>query len=149
MSMGENLFFQTESLFQRFESMIKWDDEREQRRQLLLGQITEGTTITDGKEIKETLISIPTRNFQSNNASKFSFSLWFFAKTKFSLVLVCSKKIFTICSAIIISKWVRKTRRTSKRRKSVLFEFSYRSISIRFSFVFVEKLRNITSKICV
>jgi len=58
---------ETESLFQRFESMIDWNDEREQRRKRLCDLISDATSInSQGKQIDE-LIQLSAKPFQSNN----------------------------------------------------------------------------------
>ncbi|CAF3417791.1 unnamed protein product, partial [Rotaria sp. Silwood2] len=59
---------ETESLFQRFESMIEWDDEREQRRKLLLSYIADAASINSQGKQSDELIHLSDKPFKSNNA---------------------------------------------------------------------------------
>ncbi|CAF1362617.1 unnamed protein product [Rotaria sp. Silwood1] len=59
---------ETESLFQRFESMIEWDDEREQRRKLLLSYIADAASINSQGKQSDELIHLSDQPFKSNNA---------------------------------------------------------------------------------
>ncbi|CAF4481907.1 unnamed protein product [Rotaria socialis] len=59
---------ETESLFQRFESMIEWNDEREQRRKILLSHIADAASINSQGKQSEELIHLSAKQFKSNNS---------------------------------------------------------------------------------
>ncbi|CAF3731179.1 unnamed protein product [Adineta steineri] len=59
---------ETESLFQRFESMIGWDDEREHRRKLLVTYISDATSINSQGKQSDELTHLSDKPFKSNNA---------------------------------------------------------------------------------
>lgn len=125
-------FFQTESLFQRFESMIEWNDEREQRRKRLCDLISDATSInSQGKQIDE-LIHLSEKPFQSNN-TLFEKDLYYLFADYY--LKMPSKDASSNDTA---KKFVRST--------FFLFSSFYRQ---KQRFVFVEKLKNIISKIFV
>ncbi|CAF1284573.1 unnamed protein product [Adineta ricciae] len=59
---------ETESLFQRFESMIEWDDERERRRKLLISYVSDATSINNQGKQSEELLHLSDKPFTANNA---------------------------------------------------------------------------------
>ncbi|CAF0807573.1 unnamed protein product [Adineta ricciae] len=59
---------ETESLFQRFESMIEWDDEREHRRKLLISYVSDATSINSQGKQSEELLHLSDKPFTANNA---------------------------------------------------------------------------------
>jgi hypothetical protein len=48
--------------------MIEWDDEREQRRKLLLAHISDATSINSQGKQSDELIHLSDKPFKSNNA---------------------------------------------------------------------------------
>ncbi|UJR09056.1 hypothetical protein I4U23_013304 [Adineta vaga] len=59
---------ETESLFQRFESMIEWNDEREHRRKLLISYVSDATSINSQGKQSEELSHLSDKPFKTNNA---------------------------------------------------------------------------------